>query len=66
MSGRHKDMAESLTNAIVGFCVSVGVVWGLRAAGLWDANAIALTAVFFITSALRSYVLRRVFRGLDL
>lgn len=58
---RRRDTWESLANATVGFAVSWSLVGVLRASGLWDAPAWAVTGVFFLGSVARSYVLRRAF-----
>ena len=58
----RRDMTEAWANAIVGLCLSVALVWVLRFAGLWDANALLISAVFFVASVGRSYALRRLFR----
>ena len=57
------DGAEAWVNAAVGLCVSWALVFALRKAGLWDAPAMSITAVFFASSMARSYVVRRLFRG---
>ena len=58
----RRDMTEAWANAIVGLCISIVLVWALRAAGLWDASAVLISALFFVASVARSYALRRIFR----
>jgi hypothetical protein len=59
---RSRDHAEAWLNAVVGLGISTALVWLLRAAGFWDAPALAVSSVFFAASVGRSYALRRVFR----
>ena len=58
-----RDGIEAWANAIAGLGVSWALVAALRAFGLWDAHALALSSVFFAASVARSYALRRVFRA---
>lgn len=58
----RRDLAEAVANAGAGLGVSLALVAGLRWAGLWDAHALAVAAVFFAASVARSLVLRRLFR----
>lgn len=57
------DHLEAWANATVGLAISWALVGLLRAAGLWDAPAWAISGVFFIGSVARSYALRRAFRA---
>lgn len=59
---RSRDTVEALANAVAGLGVSLALVWALRAAGLWDAPAAAVAAVFFAASVARGFALRRLFR----
>jgi hypothetical protein len=59
---RQRDHLEAWANAAVGLGVSAALVAILRAAGLWDAPALIVSAFFFVASVARSYALRRVFR----
>lgn len=65
MSVRRSDMTEAITNAVVGLGISIVLVWILRAVGWWDASALAISAIFFVASIARGYVLRRLFRMLQ-
>ena len=62
------DSIEAFTNATVGLVVGFLAArylfpfWGLEAT---SGQAIGLTAMFFTLSAVRVYVLRKVFRGLE-
>lgn len=65
MSGfvtRARDHVEAWCNAVVGLAVSWALVALLRAAGWWDADALAVSVWFFAASVARSYALRRLFR----
>ncbi len=63
-----RDALEALTNAIVGYLVSVVIfylvapLWGLTAP---LSTSFGVSAMFFCVSAARSYVLRRVFRRFE-
>lgn len=59
---RQRDHIEAWANAVAGLGVSAALVAVLRAAGLWDAPALIVSAFFFVASVGRSYALRRVFR----
>lgn len=54
------DAIEAITNATVGLVVSVLLTW------LWlgfaPMQSVIITAVFFVVSTVRAYVLRRIFR----
>lgn len=56
------DAIEALTNSTVGLIVSILLTW------LWlgfsPAQSVGITAVFFGVSTGRSYIIRRIFRGL--
>lgn len=61
------DAFEALANAVIGFCVSCAATvfllpfWGLHPSA---AAGFGVTAMFFVLSFARAYVLRRVFRRL--
>lgn len=61
------DALEALTNAVVGLLVSWAITyaalpwWGLTPT---PAGAAGITAMYFFVSAARSFVIRRIFRGL--
>lgn len=64
---RSLDMAEAVTNAVVGLCVSVLAVhaaWPLFGWHVSAEQSVAVSGLFFGLSALRSFVIRRVFRRL--
>ena len=61
------DALEALTNATVGLLVSWGVTYLLLP--LWGLTptigaSLGITAMYFCISALRSFVVRRIFRGI--
>jgi hypothetical protein len=63
-----RDAAEALTNATIGLLISWAVtyaalpVWGLTPS---PADAVGITAMYFVVSAARAFAVRRVFRGLE-
>jgi len=59
VSARH-SAAEALCNAAVGFAVS----WALTVLvlGYSPANGLAVTAMFFVASFARAFIIREVFR----
>lgn len=65
MRRRVSDGVEAIINAAAGLAVSASIVIVLRASGAWDAPVLAVAAVFFIASVLRSYLLRRLFRYVE-
>jgi len=56
------DLAEAITNAIIGLAISIAITW------LWlgfsPLQSVGITAVFFGTSTARTYILRKLFRWL--
>lgn len=56
------DAAEAWANAVLGLAVSALLVALLRAVGLWDAPALAVSAAFFVASFARAWGLRCLFR----
>ena len=56
------DMAEAWANAVVGAGISVALTWLWL--GFTAGQSVGITAVFFVVSTARAYVLRRVFRKL--
>jgi len=61
------DTAEAVTNAAIGFLVSVAATYWLLP--LWwlvasVGQSFGITAMFFAISTARSFALRRLFRGL--
>lgn len=56
------DMIEALANAVIGFLVSWWVTWAVL--GYSAAASVAVTAMFFVLSFARAWILRRIFRGL--
>lgn len=56
------DAAEAWANAVLGLAVSAVLVALLRAVGLWDAPALAVSAFFFVASFARAWGLRCLFR----
>lgn len=64
---RALDTAEAITNAAVGLTVSVLAVYAVWPLFGWSASpeqSVAVSGLFFGLSALRSFVIRRVFRRL--
>lgn len=61
MSART-DAAEAAANAIIGLVVSWAATFFVL--GYSASGSVAVTAMFFGLSFTRSYVLRRVFRGM--
>lgn len=59
----RRDWIEAVANAVAGFAISAVAVQALRWAGAWDANPLAIGAVFFALSVARSWALRAWFRG---
>lgn len=57
------DTLEALTNAVVGLLVSWAATFFIL--GYSAAGSVAVTAMFFVISFARAWVLRRIFRGLD-
>jgi len=59
------DLIEATSNAVIGLCVSWAAtywllpLWGLHPSATASAG---ITALFFTTSFLRAYVLRKLFR----
>lgn len=51
---------EALANAAIGFIVSWLVTWLLL--GYTPAQSVGVTALFFVLSFGRAYVIRRIFR----
>lgn len=67
MADRALDSLEAVTNAVVGLTVSVLAVWAVFPLFGWVVTApksLAVSGLFFGLSALRSFVLRRLFRRL--
>jgi hypothetical protein len=67
MQSRRASLIESMTNIAIGFVVSM-LVWMLIVAPLYglpnDAKTnFTITAIFTVTSIIRSYMLRRVFNA---
>lgn len=62
-SGHFSDLAESVTNAVLGLVIS----WAATrfVLGYSPIESAAITAMFFGLSFARSFVVRRVFRGLS-
>ena len=61
------DALEALTNATVGLVVSVLAVWTLWPLFGWHASpaqSVAVTGLFWALSAVRGYLVRRLFRWL--
>lgn len=54
------DAIEAITNSTLGLIVSVLLTWLWL--GFTPVQSIAITAVFFIASTVRSYGVRRFFR----
>ncbi len=72
MSNQGQDkrlsLLESICNQILGILISLAV-WVFVIIPIWDLeftmyDNLAVTAIFFITSFTRSYVLRRLFNKL--
>ena len=62
------DFIESISNAAIGLCVSwAATYWLLPLWGLHPSAtaSVGITGMFFATSFLRSYVLRKLFRSID-
>ena len=57
------DTIEALTNAVVGLLVSWAATFFVL--GYSAAGSAAVTAMFFVISFARAWVLRRIFRSLD-
>ena len=65
MTPARIDTIEALTNAAVGLCISwAATYWLLPMWGLTPSltQSAGITAMFFVTSFVRSLVLRRIFR----
>ena len=56
------DAIEALANAIIGLVLSWLITLTVLGFTAWQSAGI--TALFFVASTVRSFVLRRVFRGL--
>jgi len=56
------DAIEAVTNATVGLIVSILLTWLWL--GFTPVQSAGITAVFFITSTARAYIVRRAFRRL--
>lgn len=54
------DAAEALSNAAIGLLVSLLLTWLWL--GFTPIQSAGITAVFFIVSTVRSYIIRRCFR----
>lgn len=59
--GARSDAAEALANAVFGVAVSWSLTWLVL--GYSPEEAMGVTAMFFVASTLRAYVLRRIFRA---
>jgi hypothetical protein len=65
-TGMRADLAESLTNAVIGLAVSWAItylalpLWGLHPSA---AQSAAITALYFGISFARSWAIRRAFRA---
>lgn len=57
------DAAESIANGVIGFAVSWAVTWAVL--GFTASQSIGITAMFFVLSTARAFVLRRLFRSLS-
>lgn len=62
MTHRRSDSLEALANAVVGLMVSWAATFFVL--GYSARGSVAVTLMFFALSFTRTYVLRRVFRGL--
>jgi len=64
MQAKKFSISEALINAIVGIIISILIIrFVLPLFGIfinWDQNIIT-TAIFFVASTARSYILRRIF-----
>lgn len=58
----YTSHAESLTQNIIGLIVAFII---LKLWGMTTSDSIALQAIFFITSYIRSYLVRRAFNTLE-
>ena len=54
------DAAEALANAAIGLVVSWAATWAVL--GFSPAQSVGVTAMFFVLSTARQFVLRRLFR----
>lgn len=64
MQTKRMSFVESETNAVVGLVISWAFTyWGLPLFGLEPSpyEATQITAVYFVLSVVRSYILRRIF-----
>ena len=57
------DAIEALTNAVIGFIISWLATYFIL--GFGPAQSAGITAMFFCLSFTRSWIIRRVFRGLS-
>ena len=60
VAGGFYDVAEALTNAGIGLLVSLLLTWLWL--GFTPIQSAGITAVFFIASTVRSFIIRRCFR----
>jgi len=60
VSEGFSDVAEALTNAAIGLLVSLLLTWLWL--GFTPIQSAGITAVFFIASTVRSFIIRRCFR----
>jgi uncharacterized membrane protein YgaE (UPF0421/DUF939 family) len=60
-TARTMDAAEALTNATIGLAVSWLLTWGWL--GFDPFQSAGITAVFFVASFARAWIIRGVFRA---
>ena len=60
VAGGFYDVAEALTNAAIGLLVSLLLTWLWL--GFTPIQSAGITAVFFIASTVRGFIIRRCFR----
>lgn len=56
------SIAEALTNAVIGLCVSWLITWAVL--GFTPSQSIGITLMFFLVSTARSFAVREAFRRL--
>lgn len=68
MKSLHLDVSEATANTVVGIAVSIATtLWVFPLMGIPTTlhAALGITAFYFVTSTVRSFLLRRLFRWLE-
>lgn len=68
MKSLHLDVSEATANTVIGIAISIATaLWVFPLMGIPTTlpSALGITAFYFVTSTVRSFLLRRLFRWLE-